>query len=246
MGELNGTGINRPLFLTLQQECRTLILMDLILLGFFVWRVFNTLLYPNVLGEQDLAQVIASPTTISSLRTQAQQAAKLRREEIVRIRESTGIAFSTRLAEIQAQLALFPDDKRQLAENVCAQFESLNHKHTLSFNDSLTKLELIKAKIDDRFVKSAAFTACQSSLDAARQAIETTQIAITSQAANSYICEITDVAQLKPSLTATKARLRNDLDAVRTSLIETRQTLQSVVACIRDIEAGTDNPEVGA
>lgn len=224
--------------------------MNLILTGLFVWRVMNSFLgqgtdmTPQVLGNRDLAQVIASPTT-NTPRSQAQNAAETRRSQILQKRERAALSATTSLAQIKDQLTAISDEtKRRKIESVCTRFEAVTHKYTSTFTDSLTRLEFIMLKLDTRLTNAGnQASQCVPNVEAARLAVETAQTTISSQAENIYVCSNTDESTLRTTLTDTKTLLRTDLKNSHTALENAKAALQGVVTCLKEVESNALNPD---
>lgn len=184
-------------------------------------------LSPQVIGAQVAKSPLPGQTrseAVNQLRINRQELIDGRIEALNQLRERREEMVQERM-EVREKLAervrLIKDQrKQQVVLNIDDRMAKLNEMWTDSWTNTLTRLDAILEKIENK----------DPSLDTtdARKAIDTAQIKINTQAEKVYKFEINDEETLGKNVSTALDGFHSDLRAVRDSVFEARQAVRSV------------------
>lgn len=162
----------------------------------------------------------ASKLKLQRQELQAQRKAAISqiKETVAAKREAAREAIAAKREEFKAKVATIREGrKKALVERIDTKLTNVNIKHTNRFSQVLTNLQVLLDKIS----QERDATKAQAAIDAAKTAVET-------QAAKTYIIQITDEAKLKLDVGAVTSQLRQDLMATHKIVVDAKQAVQAL------------------
>lgn len=173
-----------------------------------------------------------------------------------------------KVAELQnkakARLAEIKDkEKKNLADKLHNEFNRINKIETSHFTKVLSQYNDVLKKVQDRATKAAAngkdITAVTAAIESAKTAIAVAQIAVTAQAAKTYVLNTTAIVATSTAATTTRdgqeqlmkglrtafqtlhEELKNDLKTIRDGVIkDARKAVQGAIQALGPVSQGDD------
>jgi hypothetical protein len=164
--------------------------------------------------------------------------------QVQKARQEMQAQFQKERADFKVKLAALKDQRKQATMSaITERFTTINTNQTEKMTQSLTKLSQILDRLSSQSAEAKNAGKDMTTVDAvigeAKQAIETSQAAVTIQAGKQYIPQITDETQVKQSATVTFMQLKNDLETTRKTVQATKEPVLTVSKAMKIISAKT-------
>lgn len=146
---------------------------------------------------------------------------------------------SEKRQQFQDKITTIKDEKKQvLVERLDGKFTALNLRQTTRMKERLDRLASVVSRLQDRIAQLKAngqdTTSAETAIAEAQKAIETSTIAVDTQASKEYIPQITTESALRQTVGITSQQLKTDLTATHKTVITAHQAVvkahQSIVA----------------
>lgn len=229
--------------------------MDLAASACIIVLTVSSILLPSVRASRVLGTKISRDTSVNLSiaavdvdnsddvdfpRSDAMQETKDARKAAI---EAAREEFREKLAEIRNV------QKRRILERIGDRLDQINDRWTTHFDNVLSRLGEILAKIGTRADKLEGdgqdVALVRQAITDAETAIALAQGVVDSQAENSYVIDITDEASLKDDFKAVRDILHSDLTATRDEVRTARQTVHDAFQVLRSVHNNQDVEEGG-
>lgn len=145
------------------------------------------------------------------------------------------IKIASMEATFRAKLQTFRNQtKAQIAQKVNTQLNTINLTETTQMQSNLDKMSSIVDKLEVRINQAAPdvknVDAARTAIADARTAIASASSAVKTQAANSYIIQVTTESRIRIDAEAIRNQLQKDLKTTRNLVIEAKQSVYNIVA----------------
>ncbi|QQG43340.1 MAG: hypothetical protein HYW45_04055 [Candidatus Daviesbacteria bacterium] len=139
--------------------------------------------------------------------------------------------IASRTAALKSRLAKFKDQKRaQRVEKFNENLNKINENRTNAFLRFINTMSDILAKVETRVGNASGdTTAAQAAIADAKAKIAEAKIAVENQSAKDYNVNVTTEGKVKTNAKAAFDSLRQDLQATKTTLTETKQAVAKAI-----------------
>ena len=207
----------------------------------------STVVDTNVTDRR--ADIQDARSDVLEARSAALEEARARRQvaldEARANRDEARVRFQDARDDFKEKLAEIRDaQKQRIVERIADQLEQINVRWTNHFDNVLSRLSEILAKIGTRADKleeaGKDVASVRDAIFDAQAVIDNAQDAVNSQAVNSYIIEISDEEGLRDDVKAVRDQLHDDLTATRDVVKGARQAVHDAFQALKDVRSSVD------
>lgn len=179
-------------------------------------------------------------------REAAREARRAALEEARARREEAKERFQEAREEFREKLAVIRDAQKQgILEHIADRLEHVKDRWTTHFDNVLTRLSEILAKIGtraDRLEEEGRdVSSVRDAITDAEAAIDVAQDAVNTQGENSYIIEISDEDSLREDVQSVRNQLHDDLTSTRDAVKSARQAVHDAFQALKDVRSSQDS-----
>lgn len=177
-------------------------------------------------------------------RKEAKGQIEQKREEVKSAIEARRAELKTTIEEKRQELkdrlrTVRDERKKQVAERLYTNLNTLNERITSQFLEKLNQVEDVLSRVKTRADKAEAngldVSSARTAIEAATKAISDARTTIQNQAGKMYTISVTDETMLRKNVQTTRDQLHKDLAVVRDAVKATRDAVRTAAVALAQI-----------